>query len=89
MFTTSITCALPFAAYPTNFAHYVHTFHPWARSEARGGEAREASERAEEGRNGVYIFGIGGMVFSPKRPKSGSVNCVFMRFSVTVFFGVL
>ena len=39
------------------------------------------------GREGIYIFGVGGRVFSPKRPKIGSVNSVLMRFSITIFPG--
>ena len=39
------------------------------------------------GREGIYISGVGGRVFSPKRPKRGSVNSIFMRFSITSFPG--
>ena len=39
------------------------------------------------GREGIYLSGVGGRVFSPKRPKKGRVNSVFMRFSITIFPG--
>ena len=54
--------------------------HTWARSEDPEGVVNEP-----RGREGIYIFGVGGRVFSPKRPKRGSVNSVFMRLSITIF----
>ena len=33
------------------------------------------------------MFGVGGRVFSPKRPKMGSVNSVLMRFPISLFRG--
>ena len=36
---------------------------------------------------GIYIFGVGGRVFSLIRLKRGSVNSIFMRFSITIFPG--
>ena len=35
------------------------------------------------GSEGIYVFEVGG-VFSPKSPKRGSVNSIFMRFSITL-----
>ena len=49
------------------------------------GEAGGVNE--PRGREGIYIFGVGGRVFSPKRPIRGRVNSVFMRFSITFFSG--
>ena len=39
------------------------------------------------GEGGYLYFWVGWRVFSPKRPKMGSVNSVFMRFSITIFPG--
>ena len=36
---------------------------------------------------GICAFAVEGMMFSPKRPKRGRVNSVFMRFSITFFPG--
>ena len=54
--------------------------HTWARSDPEG----EVNERG--GREGIYICGVGRRVFSPKRRKMGSVNSVFMLFTITIFF---
>ena len=51
----------------------------WARSDTEGG----SNEPGEGGRVSVFW----GLVFSPKKAKRGSVNFVFMLFSITFFPG--
>ena len=46
----------------------------------------EGSEQAEREGGYLYFWGRRKGVFT-KKPKSGSVNSVFMRFSITIFPG--
>ena len=51
----------------------------------RGGG--EVNEEGGGGRVSTFLGSERGRVFSPKMPKVGSVNSVFMRFSITIFPG--